>query len=82
MKKLELKPTQSVEIDWSKPQWVQSINQPDRIILTTGIHKNDAFSGTAMPCEYWKDGAYSEMWDKKLFKPLEGEIPFIISNND
>ncbi len=82
MKKLELKPTQSVEIDWSKPQWVQSLNSPDFIILTTGKHTETVFCGTVLPCAHWPNGCDRVDWNKEAFKPLEGEIPFIISNND
>jgi len=54
MKKLELKPTQSVEID----------------------------CGTVLPCAHWPNGCERVDWNKEAFKPLEGEITFIISNND
>lgn len=82
MKKLELKPTQPVEIDWSKPQWVQSIAFPNRIVLTTGVHKKISFSGTIMPCDDYPIGEYTNDWAKDNFQVLEGEITFIISNND
>jgi hypothetical protein len=82
MKKLELKPTQSVEIDWSKPQWVLSKNGSLVVVLTTGEHSSVNFTGTALPCEAYPNGDCSDTWVKHNFQPVQGEIPFIISNND
>jgi len=78
MKKVTITPKQQ-EIDWSKPQWVQS---GDRIVLTTGTHIKDDFVGTCLPCEFYPNGSYSEKWGKKFFRLLTEEIQFTISNQD
>lgn len=84
MKKLELKPTKSVEIDWSKPQWMIYVGATTApfVVLTNGVHEGDDFSGTALPCAAWPYGSYKTSWSKKHFTPLQNEIVFMISNND
>lgn len=81
MKKVELPKTEQPEIDWNKPQWVQSKSYPDVIVLTTGEHTEYIFKGTVLPCKNHPDGRISQ-FDKSYFHPLTTEIPFIISNKD
>lgn len=81
MKKVEI--THSIDqVDWSKPQWVSYHIESTLIVLTNGIHEETKFTGTCLPCNSYPDGIYSENWSKELFVPLNGEIPFIISNKD
>ena len=79
MKKVQINQAKT-EIDWSKPMWVQCIDDNSLIILTTGEHKNLRFEGTAMPCKAYKDGKHFNQWLKGAFQPLVGEIQFTISN--
>ncbi len=80
MKKVEIKQTET--IDWSKPQWVQKINNPTLVILTTGRHTQTDFQGTAMPCNDYPEGRYIADWIKASFRPLTTDINFTISNKD
>lgn len=60
------------EIDWSVPQLVQS---DDLIIQTTGVNGLSTFSGVALTKSNIRlKGDYSDLWAKKYFKPLKGEI--------
>lgn len=70
------------EIDWDKPQWVQSIERPDKIVLTTINHAQESFSGTCMPCLDCPNGKFSHNWAKSAFRLLTDDIPFIISNKE
>ena len=81
MKKVVIE-NQSEKIDWSKPQWVQHIEIKDMIVLTNGIHYDNCFSGTCLPCRTYNYGNYTGEWPKVIFKPLIGQIQFIISNED
>lgn len=80
MKKVEINQTETIY--WSKPQWVQHINKPTLIVLTTGTHAQTLFQGTAMPCFDYPDGRFKADWPKEKFRPLVGEIQFTISNED
>jgi hypothetical protein len=81
MKKVQINQAKT-EIDWSKKQWVQSISDPNTIVLTTGFSTAEYFTGTAIPCEDYPYGSYADDWFKKSFQPLVGEIQFTISNED
>ena len=80
MKKVTIQTTS--EIDWSKPQWVQSNTHPDRIVLTTGEHCGNDFTGICMPCSRFPNGNYDKNWDKRSFHLLTEDIQFTISNKD
>lgn len=82
MKKVQIQNQKEKEIDWSKPQWVQSIERPDKIVLITKNHSEEAFSGTCMPCLDCPNGKYSDNWAKSSFHLLTDDITFIISNKD
>jgi hypothetical protein len=71
----------SEETDWDIPQWVQSIEEKDIVILTTGEHGGTEFEGTCLPCGRHKDGGYSTTWLKAFYARLEGVVPFEISND-
>ena len=73
---------QRPEIDWSKPQWVQSKYFLINIVLTTGESEDSYFTGTALPCKTYPKGSYSVYWSKSDFHYLTDEIPFIISNKE
>ena len=81
MKKVKIQINES--IDWSKPQWVQSVAYPDLIVLTSGCSSLGAyFTGTAMPCHIHPKGEYRNDWCKSGFKSLTFDIPFTISNSN
>lgn len=80
--KIEKIEKQQPEIDWSKKQWVQGKEDKTCIVLTTGEHDGDEFTGTALPCESYTNGEFSENWYKPKFKLLTDDIPFIISNQE
>ena len=67
MKKVTI-PT-NIGIDWSKPQWVQYKQDQRLLVLTTGEHNSSEFTGTAMPCEIYKNGSYSKTWSRDLLNP-------------
>lgn len=68
-------------IDWSKPQWVQNIEDNSLVVLTNGEHGVTNFWGAALPCDLYPNGNIYKYWEKSNFKPLKGDILFIISNN-
>jgi hypothetical protein len=68
-------------MDWNKPQWLIDIANRT-VVLSTGKHGSEYFSGMCMPCEDAPEGIYSKYWTKKSFKVLDFEINFIISNED
>lgn len=72
--------TEGQSIDWSKPMWVKNKTLGNCIILTTGKHSGEEFTGTALPYSYAPDGFYSENWRKEAFTPLTGPITIEISN--
>ena len=80
MKKVTI-PTEMQGVDWSKPQWVISVDK-QHVILTTGTHISGYFTGTCLPCNDRKNGLYSETWLKICFQPLTFDIPFTISNSN
>ena len=80
MKKVTIQTTS--EIDWSKPQWVQSNTHPDLIVLTTGEDYDCSFGGTLLPCLITPNGFYSKTWQKSSFHLLTEDIQFTISNKD
>lgn len=67
-------------IDWSKPQWV--ITQKGTIVLTTGEHDGEYFTGTALPCREYPVGEHDNDWYKPQFQPITFDIPFTISNSN
>ena len=67
------------EIDWSKPQWMYN-KKHNILVLSTGVHGGGCFIGAALPCEKYKDGEFSAMWDKSDFKPLKHTLTIEISN--
>lgn len=70
------------EIDWSKPQWLQSKVDQDCIILYDDSRFNgtDFFSGTALPCKEYPYGKRSVSFKKDMVKPLDEEVIFFIKN--
>lgn len=68
------------QIDWTIPQWVVHIHQPDFIILTIREVDKVTFEGTALPCKHYKKGSYDTNWGKNCFKPLKGDMIIKISN--
>ena len=83
MKKVKIKNIKTDDvIDWYKGQWVQDKNNPNRIVLTTGLHTKNTFCGMALPSKHETNGYYASDWYKPSFRILTTEIPFIISNAD
>lgn len=70
------------EIDWNKKQWVQNKDHKTSIVLTTGEHDGDKFTGMASPCEWYPKGWDADDWYKPDFQLLTDDIPFIISNQE
>lgn len=68
------------KINWSKPQWVISL-AGDVIVMTSGIHAEDKFSGICLPSK-GRSFSQSDSWSKELFKliPTEG-IELLIKNS-
>lgn len=79
MRKINIKQTENI-IDWTKPMWV--VSQDGCIVLTTGKHDSNSFSGMMLPCTSNPKGIYASEWSKQVFKPLEGAHEVIISNED
>lgn len=69
------------EIGWDKKRWVINYDN-DVIVLTSGKHNGNDFSGTALPCEIYPKGDTSDYWDKRKFQPITLDIPFVISNSE
>jgi len=67
-------------IDWAIPQYVQNIDDPNFIVLTTGLFTPENFEGTALPCSFYPLGIYEDNFLKENFKLLEGTRTLIISN--
>lgn len=82
MKKVNVKIAKQDIIDWNKSQWIQNVNDPSVIALYCGKHKGNYFEGVILPCDAYPLGFFSINMLKSLFKKLEQDIPFIISNND
>ncbi len=81
MKKLVIpEQPKTPEINWNKPQWV--ISKFNDIVLTTGRHDGDDFTGTCLPNQKYPNGDYATNWSKRVFKPLTFDIPFTISNSE
>lgn len=78
MKKVNIQ-TAKTEINWNERQWVISDNC---VVLTTGEHCDNSFSGTCLPYEDYPKGHYTQFWDKTQFTLLTHDIPFTISNED
>ena len=78
MKKVTIQTNEG--IDWSKPQWL--ITQKGTVVLTTGGHSGDYFTGTALPCDSYPKGDYDTKWLKKEFYRPIFDIPFTISNSN
>ena len=82
MKKLKLTTSYNpTGINWDKRQWLISIKEPYFVVLTTGTHKDNSFSGMCLPCETYNKGSYSDVWGKDYFRVLDFDIPFTISND-
>ena len=80
MKKVKI-PTQENQIDWDKPQWLIH-KEAGNVVLSTGKHCSNDFSGTCLPSESHPNGEYCKNWSKACFKPLTYSINFEISNNE
>ena len=81
MRKVEINPDPSKEVNWDIPQWVQHIKEKDIIILTIGRHNGTHFEGMCLPCKDYLNGHYATNWFKGQFTRLEGVVPFEISND-
>lgn len=71
--KVEVKETQSNEVDWRKnPQLVVSDN--GQVVIVSSVMDDYYFSGTQLTDEINEIGYYSATWAKKCFKPFHGTI--------
>ncbi|MFY7733598.1 MAG: hypothetical protein ACOVSR_08955 [Bacteroidia bacterium] len=80
MKITEIKDKQikNDNIDWNKPMWL--ISDDDSIVISTGIHSGNEFSGTMLPSKGYNNGKFSDVWFKKFFKPLQSDLTIVIGN--
>lgn len=81
MKKVRFNEKEEELIDWERQQYLKHVYN-DIVILSTGDHRNIAFSGMALPCDYHPYGLYSNDWDKSKFLPLKECLTLIISNEN
>jgi hypothetical protein len=74
--KVEVKETQSQEVDWSKnPQLVISKNSSTIVMsIITRNELDDSFEGVVMVENQLFRCGYFDKWTKANFKPFNGEI--------
>lgn len=85
MKKIELiekkEGEQSTEkVNYSVPAWYRVIDNQDVIILSSGEHTEDCFTGMCLPCPYYPNGRFGINWAKEHTKRMEEILTIKISN--
>jgi hypothetical protein len=70
------------EIDWSKPQWVVSIDSEKVIVFTNGQHTGNCFTGICLPSNYRKNGEFKSDFYKSIFQPIPKDGLIIHIQND